>query len=97
MNTHLTKHAQERLHQRSISREIVELLLLHGKREHIGSGLIRCSFLKRNRREIAKEITRHTSMNLDKALSCYLVQCCETGSVVTVAKRFHETRFRRNA
>ena len=35
-------------------------------------------------------------MNLDKALNCYLLQCSETGTVITVAKRFQETRFRRH-
>jgi hypothetical protein len=95
MHIDLTSHAQQRVHQRAIDIEIVDLLLTKGCHQHIGSGLIRSTFSRRDHKTLAVEIGRRTSMNVDKALNCYLIRCATTGAVVTVAKRFQETRFRR--
>ena len=96
MQENLTLHAKKRLQERSITIELVRLLLVRGTREHIGSGIVRRSFPRRDQKKIAREISDCTPMNLDKALNCYLLQCSETGTVITVAKRFQQTRFRRH-
>jgi hypothetical protein len=85
-----TKHAEVRMQQRGISRDVVELLLRYGNcRENNCGGEI-YSFSKKARKRVARKLERKALSRLDHCWDAYAVLC--EGQIVTCGHRTQRFR-----
>jgi hypothetical protein len=90
-----TAHARARLQQRSVPREVVELLYSYGDEARTHNGyILYCS--KRSRARIARSRRLNERPEIWRYLGCYLVEG-DGGQVVTVGYRYKRIRRDRGA
>jgi hypothetical protein len=84
---HFTRHACERMQQRGIPRQAVEVVLAYGRvsHDHHGSRVVWLD--KRARARLCREEGRCVASSLDKHLDTYAV-IGPDGMVVTVGHRY---------
>lgn len=90
MNTLITQHAEVRMQQRGVSPQVLDLLLLYGRRARAGKGAEIVYFDRKARNRLKgnpelKEITRDS-----KQLKSYAV--CKGAIVVTAGKLYRRVR-----
>ena len=89
-NTRLSKHAQKRSQQRSIPREVIELILRYGKRRyHRGANihLMDKTSIRRARTQMGVSYKQLE----EKMRKCYIVM--DEDRVITVAHRTGRLKF----
>jgi hypothetical protein len=84
----ITKHASNRMRQRSIPPLVVTWLEQYGKTRHDHHGAIVCYFDKQSRRDLEREVGRPVVSRLSPYLDCYAVLDASDRRVVTVGHRF---------
>ena len=84
-NTCLTQHAAQRMQQRSISHEGIDLVLDFGKLRHCKQGCTSYSFDKRSWKA-AMDSNELSGTNLERFRNLYVV-VADDGAIVTVAWR----------
>ncbi len=89
-NTRLSKHAQKRSQQRSIPREVIELILRYGKRRyHRGANI---HLMDKKTLHWARTHMGTSYKRLEEKLrKCYLVVI--DGEVITIAHRTGRLKF----
>ena len=85
-----TKHAEVRMQQRGISRDVVELLLRYGNCRVNISGSDIYSFNKKARKLVAKKLGKKELSKLDHCWDAYAVLC--EGRIVTCGHRTQRFR-----
>ena len=82
MDIVLTKHAQKRMKQRGISKEMIELIYEYGREEHDRQGGVRVMITKKMITMLAKRMPR-LKRSFEKVKGTYLVLSSGDGVVVT--------------
>lgn len=82
----LSRHANERSHQRAIPEMMIDLLLQFGASERAGSGICKMFFDKPSRRRI-KVYAGPLASFFEQHLDLYAVVCEENMKVITVGHR----------
>ena len=82
----ITKHANERMQQRSIPPLIIEWLNEYGTRQHDHHGAIIHYFDKRSRRRLAKNVGSDVTRRLSDLLNAYMVK--RDNDIITVGYRY---------
>jgi len=80
-----SRHAQERMRQRSIPQIVLDLLMQFGAEEH-SHGAIRYSLDKKSRRALDRYLGSARIKEMDKLLNTYVVVSSD-GQVITVGHR----------
>jgi len=85
-----TKHAEVRMQQRGISKEIVELLLNFGicREDNFGGEIY--SFNKKARKQLSRKLKSNELSKMDHCWDAYAVMC--EGHVVTCGHRTQRFR-----
>lgn len=87
----LTRHAETRMQQRSISRRAVEMLITYGEyRRHRGAEI--CYFSKGSRLRMLQDLGKRAFLKLEKILDAYLV-VSDDGAIITAGHRHHRLKF----
>ena len=90
--THLTtRHARTRCQQRGIPRDLLGLLLDHGRERHVGGGATLLSFPKRRREQLRKVLSRNRFAALSSHLDVYAI-VGSNGQIVTAGHRYQAIR-----
>ena len=87
MDLTLTTHAQERMNQRGISRETMELIYEYGTDAHDHRGGVRIMVPKKKIASLAKKLPS-IKRSLEKAKGIYLVVSSLDGAVITAGHRY---------
>jgi hypothetical protein len=88
MLTNYTKHAAVRLQQRGIPPIISDWLIAYGDEAYDGRGCVIRYFSNTAIREMEYEVGVKPIQKMAEYLRCYLVQDSQTGSVITIGKRY---------
>ena len=88
MNSILSKHANIRMRQRGISRNIIDIVETFGKPQHDNQGGIRVMIPKK-RVQILEKKFPYLKPVLEKALGVYLVLSSTDHTIVTVGHYYH--------
>jgi hypothetical protein len=83
----VTHHAQHRSQQRGVPPLIRLWLLDYGAEQYDGHGGIVRFFNAPTIRQLEREVGREPVRRMAEFLRCYLVQCSDDGSIITVGKR----------
>ena len=90
MNVQITKHAEDRMHQRAVSRDVLGLLMKYGRRARAGKGAEIVYFDKRARRRLLREPDTEPIVPDSKQLNSYAV--CKGAVILTAGKLYKRVR-----
>ena len=86
MSSNLSKHARDRLQQRSITPLETELLLMYGQQHYLGHGRNYWVLGKRGMKKLRKDMKK-IMQRLDRLQECFVVDT-EEGTVITVGHEY---------
>jgi hypothetical protein len=87
----LTRHAENRMQQRGITRQALDCVLAYGRESYDNHGCQVIWFDKQARRRICEEEGGEVARKLEKCLNTYAVIDLE-GTVITVGHRYRRIR-----
>jgi hypothetical protein len=82
MDIILTKHAEKRMNQRGISKEMIELIYEHGREQYDHRGGVRIMLTKKMIGLLVKRLPKLKKM-FERVKSTYLVISSNDGAVIT--------------
>jgi hypothetical protein len=88
-----TNHAILRSQQRGVPPMIIDWLHDFGERRYDGHGGVIRFFSAKSRYRLEQEVGRDQIRRLSEHLRCYLVESSHDGSIITVAKRYSNSRY----
>jgi hypothetical protein len=83
----LTRHANERIQQRSISPFLVEMLLRFGAVEHDHHGAKIRYFDKKCIKKLDRFLGKDVARRVKESSDVYVIEAAETGEVITAGHR----------
>ena len=89
---YLSRHAEQRMQQRGIPRQAVDVVLAYGRVSHDHHGGCVVWLDKRARARLCREAGRRVLRRLDKHLNAYAVTDPDDGTVLTVGHRYRRIR-----
>ena len=87
-----TKHAVQRAQQRGIPPLVQDWLFAYGQENYDGKGTILRYFTNKSIRNMEREFGREPIRRMSEYFRCYLVESVKDGAIVTVGKRYRNTR-----
>jgi hypothetical protein len=82
-----SQHARVRMQQRGVPRRAVELIIEHGRCNHVRDGALSYSCTRRQLRHLQNELPASEFRGLEKPLLNTYVILNQDGKILTVAKR----------
>lgn len=92
-NTILSTHAAIRSQQRGVPPTVINWLSEYGDRAYDGHGGVIRYFGARCRRRLSGEVGSEALRRVSELLKCYMVESSTDGCIITVGKRYRNTRF----
>ena len=86
-----TKHADIRVQQRGIDRQVVEYLLIVGRKTHCGGGSVRYNFTPASRRRLKSQLPSVEYAHIESKLNSFAI-LSNTGDVITVGHQYKRIR-----
>jgi len=90
MNAEITQHAEVRMQQRGVSPQVLDLLLLYGRRARAGKGAEIVYFDKKVQKRLIEKTSIPEIKPGSKQLNSYAV--CRGAMILTVGKLYKRVR-----
>lgn len=81
---YLTKHAQERIQQRGIDKQVVDYLIEVGSKHHASGGALRYTFDHKACRRLKNMISEKEYARVEKKLKMFAIVNAEGSGIITL-------------